>query len=159
MYLPLKANFLWLRCPPHVHGVEQSTHTRTHTHTRTQIDYSSLGQERALCPGCLHTPQSLCLLGLGSSGLAGVVVVVVVVDVPGVMFGSVEGVVEDSGAGARSGSGSGSPGFGQVTSLHSSGQTRYHCLERERLVGKTRSGRSVAVGAQSSLKKLHLHFR
>ena len=70
-----------------------------------------------------------------------VVVVVVVVDVPSVMFGSIEGVVEDSGAG----SGSGSPGFGQVTSLHSSGQNsrillkRYHCLVRERPVGKTRS--------------------
>ena len=74
--------------------------------------------------------------------------VLVVVDVPDALFGSVEGVVE----------GSGSSGFGQVTSLHSSGQNsrillkRYHCLVRERPVGANRSGRSVADGAQSSLR-------
>lgn len=66
-------------------------------------------------------PQSLCFLGLGLSGLAKVVVAVVAVeDVPVVLLGSVAGVAVVTGSDC--GSGSGSPGLGQVTSLQSSGQ-------------------------------------
>ena len=75
-------------------------------------------------------------------------------DVPGMSLGSIAGVVEVPGLI----SGSDSPGFGHVTSLQFSGQNsrillkRYHCLARDSPVGVTHSVRSVADGAQSSLR-------
>ena len=81
------------------------------------------------------------------------VVAVAVEGLPGVPFGS---VVEVPGQV----SGSGSLGFGHVTSLQSSGQNsrillkRYHSLLRDSPVGVTCSGRWSPV----ILEELHLHF-
>ena len=132
-----------------------------------------LGHERALCPVSLQIPHSLGLFAGGalvseSVGVeeevavakAGVVVEVVVVVVAVVEVPVPEEVLvaeDDEVAG-----GSGSAGLGQVIARYISEtnsailRNRYHCRWRERPLGMTSSGRSVAVGVQECLSRSYL---